>query len=57
MSLAKELLEIGEKDIVIEYIKLTTKFWVKTFSEEKTKNWKKEIEQGVIPEFGANLQY
>jgi len=57
MSLAKELLEIGESEIVLLYINNTRKFWVKKFSWQKTKNWENEIRKGLIPDFKGNLIY
>jgi len=57
MLLAKELLEIGEKDIVIEYINLTRRFWMHIYSGEKIQRWKKEILQDLVPDFAANLMY
>ncbi len=55
MSLAKEMLAIGEKEIVIKYLELCDIFWKPFFS--KTKKWKNEIEAGNIPSFGGNLKY
>jgi hypothetical protein len=55
MILAKELLEKGEKDIVIKYLDLCRVFWVKgTYDIEK---WEQLIKQGGIPNFGVNLLY
>ena len=57
MMLAKELLESGAKETVIEYINLTKVFWKWYFSWNKTRKWKKQIRNGMIPDFGANLIY
>ena len=57
MLLAKELLEKGEKETVVEYINLTKRFWKWFLSWYKIRKWKKEISKGMIPNFGANLQY
>lgn len=57
MSLAKELLEIGEKNVVIEYLDLCKEFWYKIFSWYKIRKWKKIIRKGGIPDFKANLIY
>jgi len=53
MLLAKELLEKGERTVVIEYIDLCSKFW----KSDKTKMniWKDIIRKGRIPDFGSNL--
>jgi hypothetical protein len=55
MSLAKELLEKREKEIVIQYLDLCSKFWKGDFS--KLNDWKEIVQQGKIPEFGANLEF
>lgn len=57
MTLAKELLEKGEKKAVIEYIDNTLSFWTYKTAKAKTDLWKKEIESGKIPNFGGNLVY
>ena len=51
MRLAKELLEIGERDIVLEYFELCGKFWKNNNLEQ----WTKTVKGGGIPEFGVNL--
>ena len=56
MTLAKELLEIGEKDIVLRYLDLCKNFW-KWYLRRPMAKWRKEINRGNIPEFGANLIY
>ncbi len=53
MMLAKELLEHGEKDIVLEYFQLCGKFW----EREELDEWAKVIKAGGAPDFGANLRY
>lgn len=55
MSLAKDLLEKGERDIVLQYFELCRKFW--TMDYGKLNEWSKEVKQGQIPDFGANLVY
>lgn len=55
MSLAKELLLDGERQIVIEYLKLCISFWV--MGKEHLNQWIREIEQGNIPDFGGNIKY
>lgn len=57
MILAKELLESGEKDAVLNYLKSSTKYWNWLFSWRKLRNWRKEIQRNIIPDFGANLHY
>lgn len=55
MSLAKELLEKGEKDAVLQYFELCRKFW--RMDAGKLDNWTKEVKVGETPDFGANLSY
>lgn len=55
MSLAKELLEKGEKDVVLEYFELCRKFW--SFHNDKLDEWSQDVKAGKIPRFGANLEY
>jgi tetratricopeptide (TPR) repeat protein len=54
MTLAKELLENGEKETVLQYLELCRKFW--TFSN-RLDPWIEAIRKGQIPDFGANLYY
>jgi hypothetical protein len=53
MTLAKELLEKGEKEAVLEYFKRCGTFWKK----DRLQAWTKEVQAGKIPNFGANLDY
>lgn len=55
MTLAKELLEMGEKDIVIQYFGLCDKFW--DMGHEQLKTWTQKVKEGKVPDFGANLDY
>ncbi|MHB8854812.1 MAG: hypothetical protein ACYC6P_15835 [Ignavibacteriaceae bacterium] len=55
MALAKDLLTIGQRQIVIKYFDLCSRFW--SMGREKIADWKKEIEKEKIPDFGANLRY
>ena len=53
MMLAKELLENGHKAVVLKYFAACGKFW----ADESLKDWKKEVMDGAIPDFGANENY
>jgi tetratricopeptide (TPR) repeat protein len=53
MAPAKELLEKGEKHVVLEYFALCAKFW----DREELKEWTAAVEAGETPKFGANLAY
>ncbi len=55
MILAKELLEAGEKDAVLEYFKLCGNFWEVRFS--RLKSWAEIVRSGRIPDFGRHLSY
>jgi uncharacterized membrane protein YeaQ/YmgE (transglycosylase-associated protein family) len=55
MSLAKDLLEKGERDTVLQYFELCRKFW--TMDYGKLDEWSQEVRAGKIPRFGANLVY
>lgn len=58
MLLAKELLEIGETAVVLEYFDLCAKFWQPQFQQMfGADQWKEQIESGQIPDFKANLVY
>ncbi len=55
MSLAKDLLRKGERDVVLEYFELCRKFW--GMHDGRLDQWSKEVKQGKIPKFGSNLIY
>ena len=56
MMLAKELLEKGERQAVLDYFALCAKFWTMD-DGAKIKQWTEEVKAGRIPDFGANLIY
>lgn len=53
MSLAAELLKRGQKDVVLQYFDLCAKFW----KDEKLAQWRKQVQAGQAPDFGANMVY
>jgi tetratricopeptide (TPR) repeat protein len=55
MSLAKDLLEKGERDTVLQYFELCRKFWRDDYG--KLDEWSDDVKAGKIPHFGANLVY
>ncbi|MBI5589475.1 MAG: hypothetical protein HY881_03220 [Deltaproteobacteria bacterium] len=55
LSLAKDLLEQGYKEVVIQYLDLCVIFWETHLVD--IKKWKSEIDSGAVPDFGANLIY
>ena len=63
MGLAKDLLEKGEKEVVLQYFELCSIFWTKKddMRKQKTedilKEWAQQVSLGQIPDFKANLFY
>ena len=55
MILAKEMLEAGEKEAVLEYLQLCGKFW--SMEDGRLAVWKRMIDEGRMPRFGANLLF
>lgn len=55
MTLAKDLLEKGERDTVLEYFILCRSFW--KLHQDKLDQWAHEVMNRKIPDFGANLLY
>lgn len=55
MSLAKDLLQLGESKIVIEYLELCKLFW--EHDSGQIEKWKEQISNNQIPNFGGNLIY
>jgi hypothetical protein len=55
MMLAKELLELGERQVVIKYLKQCANFW--NTPDHRAEKWIYAVEQGTSPNFGANLSY
>ena len=53
MTLAKDLLEKGERDTVLEYLILCRKFWKMDYG--KLDQWISEVRAGKTPDFGANI--
>jgi tetratricopeptide (TPR) repeat protein len=55
MSLAKDLLEKGQREVVLEYFELCRKFW--KMDQGQLDQWSQQVKAGKIPDFGANLVY
>lgn len=60
MTLAKDLLEKGERDCVLQYFDRCARFW----KSDKTspaggqlEQWKAQVEKGEVPNFGGHLWY
>ena len=55
MSLAKDLLEKGERQVVLEHFELCRKFW--KMHNGQLDQWSQQVKDGKIPNFDANLVY
>src|SRR5262249_20942154 len=55
MTLAKELLEKGERAVVLEYFGECRNFW--EMGGERLSDWSALMKDGRTPDFGANLLY
>jgi len=53
MALAKELLEIGEREIVINYLELYANVWKD--GKDRLKEWREAVRKGNIPDFRLYL--
>ena len=53
MRLALELLQRDEREVVLEYFELCSKFWPR----DELNEWAALVKVGGIPDFGANLVY
>lgn len=53
MALAAELLEQGDKSVVLQYLDLVGSFW----RDPKLQEWRAQVKAGSTPNFGANLYY
>jgi len=53
MQLARELLDQGERDTVLKYFERCRKFW--TMGGGNLDRWTRDVEEGKVPDFGANL--
>lgn len=55
MSLARDLLQSGERDAVLDFFELCRKFW--TLGDERLTLWSSDVRAGRMPDFGDNLLY
>jgi hypothetical protein len=55
MSLARDLLQSGERDGVLEFFDLCRNFW--TSGGEKLRLWSDDVRAGRMPDFEASLLY
>jgi tetratricopeptide (TPR) repeat protein len=57
MMLAKELIEKGEREVVLEYFSLCRKFWNSAPDLQTLDDWTAMVQGGRMPDFGGNLAY
>lgn len=57
MTLARELLEKGEKDSVLKYLDACLVFWKIPHAASEASAWKQSISEGKVPDFKGNLFY
>jgi hypothetical protein len=55
MSLARDLLEAGEREAVLAYLEDSRSFW--EYDDGELDLWIESIRAGRMPDFGANLEY
>lgn len=55
MQLAKDLLEKGEREVVLEYFNRCSAFW--KMGKDRLEMWTDNVNKGIVPEFGPNLKY
>jgi hypothetical protein len=55
MLLAKELLEKGEREVVLNYLDLCDKFWSR--HADRLEQWRTAVKKGEMPDFRSNLGY
>ena len=53
MQLASELLERGEREVVLKYLKLCALHW----EDDRLDQWGDDVRAGRIPDFGRNFSY
>jgi hypothetical protein len=57
MGLARELLHAGDREVVLQYFELCSKFWMPPFGTERLAEWAAQVRSGTVPDFKANLIY
>jgi TonB family protein len=55
VSLARELIEKGQSDVVLQYFALCKRFW--KMDHGKLDEWSATVRRGGIPDFNGNLYY
>jgi serine/threonine protein kinase len=55
MSLARDLLIVGERDVVLQFFALCRNFF--EFQPQVLEHWTADVKGGVMPDFGASLVF
>jgi hypothetical protein len=55
MELARQLIEKHETEAVLKFFDECEKFWKR--GHDNLNRWRGDVNQGKMPEFGANLNY
>jgi hypothetical protein len=55
MSLAHDLLVVGEREAVLDYFEACRKFW--TDGQDELDIWGMYVRAGRIPDFGLHLKF
>jgi hypothetical protein len=53
MSLARDLLRVGDREVVLQYFELCRTFW--EMHRGRLDEWSAAVRRGEIPRFGASL--
>jgi hypothetical protein len=57
MTLARELLKRHRSEAVLKFLDIVSSSWRWAGAQEQLTSWKAAIQNGKIPDFGANLLY
>ncbi len=57
MVLAQQLLKRGQREVVLDYLGLCRNFWARGVEDGRLDRWLVVVQNGGIPDFGANLIY
>lgn len=55
MALARDLIQKGESQAVLDYFEQCRRFW--SMGHETLNTWAEDVKAGRVPNFGANLLY
>ena len=55
MSLARDLINAGDRDTPLQYFELCRRFW--KMDHGQLDDWRDAVKAGRVPNFGTNLLY